>query len=61
MKWKNKIDIKTKLYKLRNFNKVLGSTKLRQMYLALVEPLIIDGKIGWNGAFDNACFKCVKT
>lgn len=60
MRGKNKIEIKIKLYKLRNLNQVLGPIKLSQVYLTLVESLILGGKIGYSGAFDNACFKCVK-
>jgi len=58
IRWKNHIDLLTKklrkmIYILRNLNKVLELPKLRQIYLALAESIILYGKIGWGGVFEN--------
>jgi len=41
------------IYILRNLNKVLELSKIRQIYLALVESIISYKLIGWGGAIEN--------
>jgi predicted component of type VI protein secretion system len=41
------------IYIFRDLRIILNSTKLRQVYLTLVESVINYGIIGWDGAFNN--------
>jgi hypothetical protein len=58
MKWKNQINILSKkirrmIYIFRDLQNILDSTKLRHIYLALVQSIITYGIVGWGGSFNN--------
>jgi predicted component of type VI protein secretion system len=42
------------IYIFRDLSIILDSTKLRQVYLTLVEWVINYGIIGWGGAFNKS-------
>jgi len=59
MKWNeqiNSITQKTRkmIYIMREFRDILNKKDLRLIYLALIEPKISYGIIGWGGSYDNA-------
>lgn len=59
MKWHDQINSLTQktrkmIYIMREFRDILNKKELRLIYLALIEPIISYGIIGWGGSYENA-------